>query len=62
MGRDAEALASLGRAVELNPGRMRTLPPGPGNFESLRENPHFLRRLVGSADPTGRARLDEMPK
>ncbi len=54
MGRDAEALASLGRAVELNPGRMRTLPRD-RNFESLRENPQF-RRLVGADPPDGPAR------
>ena len=48
MGQDAEALESLRRAVELNPGRMRTLPRDQ-NFESLHGNPNFLR-LVGS-DP-----------
>lgn len=48
MEQDAEALESLRRAVELNPGRMRTLPREQ-NFESLHGNPDFLR-LVGS-DP-----------
>ena len=49
MGRDAEALESLRRAVELNPGRMRTLPRD-RNFERLHDNPDFLR-LVGADDP-----------
>ena len=48
MGRDAEALESLRRAVELNPGRMRTLPRDQ-NFERLHDNPDFLR-LVGAGD------------
>ncbi len=48
MEQDAEALESLRRAVELNPGRMRTLPRDQ-NFERLHGNPDFLR-LVGS-DP-----------
>ena len=58
---DAEALESLRRAVELNPGRMRTLPRDQ-NFERFHGNPDFLR-LVGSepgpapdpeaADPLG---------
>ena len=46
MGRDAEALESLRRAVELNPGRMRTLPRD-RSFERLHDNPDFLR-LVGA--------------
>lgn len=49
MGRVSEALESLRRAVELNPGRMRTLPQDQ-NFESLHEDPDFLR-LVGAGDP-----------
>lgn len=39
------ALASLGRAVELNPGRRTTLPRD-GNFESIHDDPDFLR-IVG---------------
>ena len=54
MGLDADALESLRRAVELNPGRMRTLPRD-RNFENLHENPDF-RRLVGTDDPGGNAR------
>ena len=49
MERPADALESLRRAVELNPGRMRTLPRDQ-NFASLHENPEFLR-LVGGGDP-----------
>ena len=48
MARDADALESLRRAVELNPGRMRTLPRD-RNFVSLHDNPEFLR-LVGGGD------------
>lgn len=49
MERPGDALESLRRAVELNPGRMRTLPRDQ-NFASLHENPEFLR-LVGGGDP-----------
>jgi uncharacterized Ntn-hydrolase superfamily protein len=49
MERNADALESLRRAVELNPGRMRTLPRD-RNFVSLHDNPEFLR-LVGGGDP-----------
>jgi uncharacterized Ntn-hydrolase superfamily protein len=49
MGRDTDALDSLRRAVELNPGRMRTLPRD-RNFERLHEHPDFMR-LVGADDP-----------
>jgi len=49
MERPGDALESLRRAVELNPGRMRTLPRDQ-NFSSLHENPEFLR-LVGGGDP-----------
>ncbi len=56
MEQPEDALESLRRAVELNPGRMRTLPRDQ-NFASLHENPEFLR-LVGSGDP-GRARDPE---
>ena len=49
MERDADALESLRRAVELNPGRMRTLPRD-RNFVSLHDSPEFLR-LVGGGDP-----------
>ena len=48
MERDANALESLRRAVELNPGRMRTLPRD-RNFVNLHDNPEFLR-LVGGSD------------
>lgn len=48
MEQDTEAIESLRRAVELNPGRMRTLPRDQ-IFERLHGNPDFLR-LVGS-DP-----------
>ena len=54
MGRDADALESLRRAVELNPDRMRTLTRD-RNFETLREHPGF-RRLVGAGDPGAGAR------
>ena len=54
MGRDADALESLQRAVELNPGRMRTLPRD-RNFETLHEHPGF-RRLIGADDPGASAR------
>ncbi|MBI4538394.1 MAG: DUF1028 domain-containing protein [Gemmatimonadetes bacterium] len=46
MGRKADALSSLRRAVELNPGNKRQLPRNP-NFESIRQDPEF-RRIVGS--------------
>lgn len=49
MEQPGDALESLRRAVELNPGRMRTLPRDQ-NFASLHENPEFLR-LVGSGNP-----------
>ena len=49
MERPRDALESLRRAVELNPGRMRTLPRDQ-NFASLHENPEFLR-LVGGGGP-----------
>ena len=49
MGRSSEALESLRRAVELNPGRRRTLPRDQ-NFASLHADPDFLR-LVGDGDP-----------
>ena len=49
MEQPGDALASLRRAVELNPGRMRTLPRDQ-NFVSLHENPEFMR-LVGGGDP-----------
>ncbi|MYF60147.1 MAG: DUF1028 domain-containing protein [Gammaproteobacteria bacterium] len=49
MARPGDALESLRRAVELNPGRMRTLPRDQ-NFASLHEHPEFLR-LVGGGDP-----------
>ncbi len=54
MGRDTEALESLRRAVEVNPGRKRTLPRD-RNFETLHEHPDF-RRLVGADDPRASAR------
>ena len=49
IGRDGDALESLRRAVELNPGRTRTLPRDQ-NFESLHRNSDFLR-LVGDGVP-----------
>lgn len=51
MEQPGDALESLRRAVELNPGRMRTLPRD-RNFESLHDNPDF-RQLVGAGDPGG---------
>ena len=44
-GREDDAFDALERAVELNPGRRRTLP-GAADFERVRENPRFLR-LIG---------------
>ncbi|MXW55264.1 MAG: DUF1028 domain-containing protein, partial [Gemmatimonadales bacterium] len=44
-GRDEDAFDALERAVELNPGRRRTLP-GADDFERVREDPRFLR-LIG---------------
>ncbi len=41
MGRDEEALKALAMAVELNPGRKRTLPLD-DSFASLREVPAFI--------------------
>ena len=40
-GREDLAFDALERAVELNPGRRRTLP-NDDNFESIREDPRFL--------------------
>ncbi len=45
MGSRVEALASLRRAVELNPGRRTTLPRD-GNFAALRDDQDF-RRIIG---------------
>ncbi|MBI4522079.1 MAG: DUF1028 domain-containing protein [Gemmatimonadetes bacterium] len=45
MGQKANALTSLRRAVELNPGAKRQLPRNQ-NFESIREDLEF-RRIVG---------------
>jgi uncharacterized Ntn-hydrolase superfamily protein len=45
MGDREAAFASLRRAVELNPGRRRTLPRD-RNFESVHDDPEF-RRIVG---------------
>jgi len=45
MGRTAEALEALGRAVELNPDARGQAVQNP-NFESIRSNPAFVR-LVG---------------
>ncbi|MDH3270281.1 MAG: DUF1028 domain-containing protein [Gemmatimonadota bacterium] len=45
MGQRGEALASLRRAVELNPGRRTTLPRD-ANFRSLFQDPEF-RRIIG---------------
>lgn len=42
MGRRADAFAALAEAVELNPGRKRTLPRD-RNFESIHQDPDFLR-------------------
>ena len=44
-GREDLAFDALERAVELNPGRRRTLP-NDDNFESIREDPRFLS-IVG---------------
>ena len=44
-GREDDAFDALARAVELNPGRRRTLP-GADDFERVREDPRFLR-LIG---------------
>ncbi len=44
-GREDDAFDALGRAVELNPGRRRTLP-GADDFARVREDPRFLR-LIG---------------
>ena len=44
-GREDDAFDALERAVELNPGRRRTLPDA-GDFERVREDPRFLR-LIG---------------
>ena len=49
MGNRGDALLSLHQAVELNPGRRRTLPRDQ-NFESLHGDSDFLR-LVGGGDP-----------
>ena len=45
LGREEDAFAALERAVELNPGRRRTLPRD-NAFEGVRDDPRFLR-IVG---------------
>lgn len=45
LGRAEDALVALERAVELNPGRRRTLPRDDA-FESVRDDPRFLR-IIG---------------
>ena len=44
-GREEDAFDALERAVELNPGRRRTLPDA-DDFERVRDDPRFLR-LIG---------------
>lgn len=45
LGREEPALTALERAVELNPGRRRTLPRD-DDFQSVRDDPRFLR-IIG---------------
>ncbi|MDX1396436.1 MAG: DUF1028 domain-containing protein [Gemmatimonadota bacterium] len=46
LDREADALAALERAVDLNPGRRNTLP-GDDDFEPLHDHPEF-RRIIGT--------------
>ena len=50
LDREPDAFSALERAVELNPGRRRTLP-GDERFESIRARPEFARLVAGGGGP-----------